>query len=406
MKVVILTAGIGKKLEPLTDTRPKPMIEICGEPVLARLCRFIQEIGISHAEVIIGHHHEKITTYFESHPMQNFSVRYIPQEYPASVGNAILCAKHRIEPSDYFMLLYGDILFSRNMLRSLMNSFKSLQKPVASVCLTNDSRAFGNIYMDHQMNITEIIEKPQRSDLGNYILAGAFILPGTIFKYLEDAQENIIDALRRLSHSDGFCASIWEGSWVDLGYPWDILTANQIVMNEWLESKIATDFVQEPGCFIKGPVVIESGVSIKAGANIVGPCFIGSGSFIGHNALVRNYTSIGSDSIVGFGVEMKNSVVFRKTEIGRLSFIGDSVIGENANIGSGTVLVNINIDQSNVLISCNGSMIDSGLIKLGSFVGDDCWIGAGNTFLPGTKIRARHIINHHSTLTLNSTEDQ
>ncbi len=397
MKVLILTGGPGKKLEPLTETRPKPMIEICGEPLLKRLMRFLQEIGLNQADVVLGHQGDKVRRYFEGIESHKASTRYIEQKNPSGIGQAILHARERISPSDFFMLIYGDILFSKNMLASLLNSFRSLRKPVASVCLTRDSRDFGNIYMNEEMRITEIIEKPERHDMGNYVLAGAFILPGTIIQHLESCNGNLIEAFRFLSDSEGIFASIWEGCWVDLGYPWDILSANQIVMNEWYESRIAADLVLEPGAQIRGPVVIEPGVVVKAGANIIGPCFIGANSFIGHSALVRNYTSIGADSIVGFGVEMKNAVLFNQTETGRLSFIGDSIIGENVNIGSGTVMVNINLDQSPVEVDICGESINSGLIKLGSFVGDNTWIGAGHTLLPGTKISSGRSIPHYGT---------
>ncbi|MBN1354879.1 NTP transferase domain-containing protein [bacterium] len=399
MKTMILTAGAGRKLDPLTETRPKPMIEICGEPLLSRLFRSLQEVGISHVDVVIGHHGDKIREYYSHKPVDDISIHYLDQESPKGVGDAVLTGRPRIAPGDFFLLVYGDILFSRNMIGSLLNSFKSLKKPLASVCLTRNSRDFGNIYMDHEMRINDIIEKPQRSDLGNYILAGAFLLPGTIMDYLSRCENRFIDALILLAKNEGLYASIWEGEWVDLGYPWDILEANQMLMKQWKTSRIASDLIQEPGSHIVGPVVIESGVILKSGANVIGPCFIGAGSFIGHNALLRNFTSIGAKSIVGFGVEMKNSVLFEQVEIGRLSFLGDSVIGRNVNIGSGTVMVNINLDQSRIRVSCDGDVVDSGLIKLGALVGDNTWIGAGHTLLPGTKISSGSIIPHHSTHT-------
>ena len=397
MKVMILTAGMGRKLEPLTETRPKPMIEICGEPLLYRILRSLKSIGINSANVVLGHHGERIQNHLSDYPIHDFHVRYIQQNQPSGVGNAILSESGWINQSDYFLLVYGDILFSQNMLASIINSFKLLRKPLASVCLTRKPHDYGIIYMNHEMKITEIIEKPDRSDLGNYILSGAFILPGSFLEYLNRSSENFIEALIKLRDNEGLFASIWEGNWIDIGYPWDILTANQIVMNEWSESRIASDLIQEPGSLIQGPVVIEPGVVLKAGAHILGPCYIGANSFIGHNALLRNYTSVGPSSIIGFGVEMKNSVLFKQAEIGRLSFIGDSILGERVNIGSGSVMVNINLDQTNVKVDICGNLVDSGLKKLGSLVGDGSWIGAGNTFLPGTKISSDKNIPHHST---------
>lgn len=398
MRVIILAGGLGKKLEPITQTRPKTMIEICGKPLLGRLISCLQSVGINQLEIVVGKYGEKIKQFCRENLLSDLSFHFASQKKPSGTGDALLTISERISPSDYFLLIFGDILFSGNLFNSLLNSFRSHRKPLAAVCLTQHSGDFGNIYMDHEMRITEIIEKPQRKDLGNYILAGAFILPGTIMNYLYEHQGNFIEALLQLSRQEGLFASIWEKNWIDLGFPWDILTANQLVMKEWTESRIAADLIQENGSQIQGPVVIEAGVTIKAGAHIIGPCYIGAGSFIGHNALIRDYTSIGARSIVGYGVEMKNSVQFKSAEIGRLSFIGDSVIGENVNIGSGTVMVNINLDHTNVRVKIEEIEVDSGLLKLGTLVGDNAWIGAGHTFLPGTKIPSSTTIPHHSTL--------
>ncbi len=398
MKTLILTGGQGKRLEPLTSTRPKSMIEICGEPVILRLVKSVKEVGISHADIVIGSKGGQIGALL-SQNIKNFSVKLIEQQQPSGVGNAILTASHRILPTDYFLLVYGDILFSGNMIESLLNSFQTRQKPLAAICLPPDTRDYGNIYMDHEMRILKILEKPDRSDLGNYVLAGAFVLPGTILDHLKSNNGNFIASL--LSLEEGLYASIWEGEWINLGYPWDILNANQLIMSTWKESRIASDVVFEPGSEIQGPVVIESGVVLKSGAYVLGPCFIGEGSFIGHNALLRNYTTIGNRSIVGFGVELKNSVLFHQTEIGRLSFIGDSILGEGVNIGSGTVMVNINLDHSNIQVKFPGKSIDSGLKKLGSLVGDKAWIGAGHTLSPGTKIAPGSVIPHNITVSSN-----
>jgi bifunctional UDP-N-acetylglucosamine pyrophosphorylase/glucosamine-1-phosphate N-acetyltransferase len=192
-------------------------------------------------------------------------------------------------------------------------------------------------------------------------------------------------------------ASIWEEEWIDIAYPWNVLSANQIIMKEWKNSIHSSSMVVEPGVNISGPVVIEDNVIIKAGATIIGPCYIGKNSFIGHNALLRECTSIGAGSIIGFGVEIKNSVIMPGTEIGRLSFIGDSVIGENVEVGSATIMVNVKMDQTTVQVQCGENLVDSGLKKLGSFVGDDAWIGANHTFLPGTKIPAGKVIPHFGT---------
>ncbi|MBN1296331.1 NTP transferase domain-containing protein [bacterium] len=398
MKSIVLTAGQGTRLEPLTDCHPKAMITICGQPLLARLLTSFSRIGCHETAVVINPRHRSMVNRFDRLVSPALpSITWFEQTEGLGVGNGVLAARTYIDTGEYFMLSYGDIMFSDNLLQSLLNSFNSIRKPVAAVCLTRDSSDFGVIYMDQEMRITEIIEKPQQRKLGNYVLAGAFILPGGFISVLADCGGNIIDAFTKFLHSSELYASIWEGEWIDIAYPWSVLAANQMLMREWHQTIQSTSIVIESGVNISGPVVIEDHVTIKSGASIIGPCFIGQNSFIGHHALLRDCTCIGAGSTIGFGVEVKNSVIMAGSEIGRLSFIGDSVIGEHVEVGSATIMVNVRMDQATVSVDICGEPIDSGLKKLGSFIGDHAWIGANHTFLPGTKIPAHHVIPHFGT---------
>jgi bifunctional UDP-N-acetylglucosamine pyrophosphorylase/glucosamine-1-phosphate N-acetyltransferase len=119
---------------------------------------------------------------------------------------------------------------------------------------------------------------------------------------------------------------------------------------------------------------------------------------VGNNVLVRSYSSLGPGSIIGYGVELKNCVLFGGARIGRLSFVGDSVVGEQVDIGSGTMTVNETMDRSPIAVNIRGTMVESGLTKLGAFIGDRAKIGAGNTLAPGTVIEAGTIVPHHFTV--------
>lgn len=307
MKAIILTAGSGTRLEPLTETRPTALIPICGKSILSRTLESLSQVGIQDIAVVINPKYPGLDRLLANlNTPDNPTFTLYKQVHSHGIGHGILAAADFIDERDYFLLAYGDILFSDNMFRTLIHSFNSIKKPVASVSLTANSSDFGIIYMDHEMKINRIIEKPKTPELGNYILAGAFILPGSFFDILKRCSGNVIEAFRILQNTHSLFASIWEGEWIDITYPWSILTANQMVMSQWNHSVMATTTLIEPGTIIAGPVVIEDNVIIKAGAAVLGPCFIGKNSFIGHNALLRENTCIGEGSIIGFGVEVKN----------------------------------------------------------------------------------------------------
>ena len=254
---------------------------------------------------------------------------------------------------------------------------------------------FGNVYLDNQMKITKMIEKPKKAGLGNYVLSGVYILPASFFDLLKNSNKSMEKAFGKLIKKGDITASIWEDDWIDIVYPWDILKANQIIMDSWKKATIAETVNLIGDVKISGSVVIDENVEIKSGTILEGPCYVGKGSFIGNNVLVRKYTSIGADSVVGYGVELKNSILFGKANIGRLSFIGDSVIGYNAYFGPGIITINQADDRKTVRTRLNRKKIDSHLKKLGTFAGDDVTIGANNALLAGTIIPSGKVIPHN-----------
>jgi bifunctional UDP-N-acetylglucosamine pyrophosphorylase/glucosamine-1-phosphate N-acetyltransferase len=216
-------------------------------------------------------------------------------------------------------------------------------------------------------------------------------LPASFIQLLESNGASMEKALKKMVAGDGLRASMWEDEWLDVVHPWEILTANKMIMDSWEESSIAKTAILEANVTLQGIVKIEADVLIKAGAVIEGPCSIGRGSYIGNNSLIRSYTSLGKNCEAGSGVELKNCVVMDNTQIGRLSFIGDSVLGENVDIGSGCMTVNRTVDWKPITVK-NGKRISTGMSKLGAFIGDGVVIGAGNMIQPGTVVHSGEII--------------
>jgi bifunctional UDP-N-acetylglucosamine pyrophosphorylase/glucosamine-1-phosphate N-acetyltransferase len=102
---------------------------------------------------------------------------------------------------------------------------------------------------------------------------------------------------------------------------------------------------------------------------------------------------------VGYGVELKNCVVLQNSRIGRLSFIGDSVLGENVDIGAGSMTVNRTVDWKPIQMQNGKRSFPSGLTKLGAFIGDNVTIGAGNTIQPGTVVTSGKILSSQYSVT-------
>lgn len=144
---------------------------------------------------------------------------------------------------------------------------------------------------------------------------------------------------------------------------------------------------------MKGAVAVGEGTIIRNGAYIIGPVVIGKNCDIGPNCFLRPFTSIGDGVRIGNAVEVKNSIVMNGTHIGHLSYIGDSIIGEDCNFGAGTKVANLRHDGRTVLVELGGKKFDSGRRKLGVIMGDRVHTGINSTINVGTTIASGACIN-------------
>ncbi len=168
-------------------------------------------------------------------------------------------------------------------------------------------------------------------------------------------------------------------------FPWDLLAIQERVMAEW-EEKIFGDV--HPAAVIEGRVQLGKGSRILPGVFIEGNVVIGEGCKIGPNCYVRGSTAIGDRCHIGQSVEIKNSILLSGTNVGHLSYVGDSILGENVNFGAGTIVSNLRHDGRNHLSAVNGIQTDTGRRKFGAVVGDGVHTGIGTLVYPGRKIGA------------------
>ena len=392
MKAIILAAGEGTHLSPFSETRPISMIGVAGQTLLDNTFRLLKSAGINDIFVVVGHKKEKLIERLQEQGQSGLNLHYVEQKRNLGIGHAVMQVKNKVSPGEYFLLVYGDILTADNIYNKVQQSFHSFKCPVASICLPPSNQSFGNVFLNARMEITKLIEKPKGNNLGNYVLSGVFVLPASFFKLLESSGNSMEKALKKVVAGDGLRASMWEDEWLDVVHPWEILAGNKIIMDSWQESSIAKTAILEANVTLQGLVHIDSRAIIKAGAVLEGPCSIGEGSYVGNNSLIRSYTSVGKNCSVGSGVELKNCVVMDNTQIGRLSFIGDSVLGENVDMGAGCMTVNRSADWKPISVKNGKRSIKTGRKKLGAFLGDGVIVGAGNTLEPGTVVAPGKIL--------------
>ena len=403
MKAVIIAAGKGKRLNPITSTIPKPMIPIGGKPLLEHSILNLKEVGITEILIIVGYKEEVIKNYFgEGLSEYNVKIEYATQLEHLGTAHAVNYAKDFVGDDEFF-LMYGDLLTDPQVYKKVLETYeKSSCAGLISLCEVNNPQEYGIISLDNEAYVEKITEKPSVDlNLGNLANAGIFIFNSTIFKAIELTELSIrneyefTDSMQILINQlngkiKGYV--IKDYFWSDIGLPWHLLNANEFLLNNInheIKGKI------EENVQISGKVIIGKNTLIKSGTYILGPCYIGENSLIGPNAFIRPSTSIGNNCHIGMS-EIKNSLIFSNTAIPHFNYIGDSIICENVNLGAGTKISNLRFDNRNVSMNINEKLIDSGRRKLGAIIGPNSQTGINSSVMCGKKIGEGSIIGAHT----------
>ncbi|MFX0141761.1 MAG: bifunctional sugar-1-phosphate nucleotidylyltransferase/acetyltransferase [Candidatus Hodarchaeota archaeon] len=403
MKTLILAAGEGKRLRPLTETCPKPMLLIAGKPLLQHVIENLKSTGLTDFIIVVGFLKEQIMDYFSTGFDLGVKIKYIEQKKPEGPEDAILTARSELENESEFLIAHADIFSDPTMIKRTIETHQKLNpEATISVTLVENPSLYGIVAIDEEARIQQIVEKPKAGFApSSFAVTGIYIFKSEIFDHLSETK-HLDDAIQSIITKKGnIYSSVWEKEWVEIRYPWDILRANEFVLKRKLEGKgsfIAESAEISDEARLKGPVEISNNAIIKAGAEIVGPCFIDENVYIGTNSLVRAYSSIGKDSILGYGTEIKNSVIFPGTKVGRLSFIGDSIIGNKVRFRSSIQVSNfpsvekLGTEDPEITMNIGNESIIVPLRKFGAIIGDGTVLENNISIGPGKKIGRNSII--------------
>ena len=363
-QAVILAAGEGQRLRPFTVNKPKVMLSIGGKPILQYVIESLAQKGIRSIVLVVGYRKEHIFDYLGSGEQLGVEITYITQEKQLGTAHALSQAKAVTDTE--FLVVSGDNLIEADTI----TQFANVRPQAVLVKRVDNPARYGVVTIETGM-VKDIVEKPKVAK-SNVINTGIYAFTSDIFSFIE-AELDIPDALNNML-AQGCAISAVEtgGTWLDVVYPWDILSLNDAVLHR-IPAELGG--IIEPGVSLKGQVSVGKHTVIRSNSYIAGPVVIGHGSTIGPNVCLLPATSIGDNVVISPFTEIENSV-----------------IGSDVNIGPGCIIQNSVIDRGSIVkghfTACSGQTevkIDDEhhVVDIGAMLGEGCNLGNSVVAQPG-----------------------
>lgn len=224
MKAIILAAGRGTRLRPLTDTTPKPLLPILGKPILEHIIGSLPD-AINELIIVVGYKGGQIRKYFGD-SFGGRQISYVEQKEQLGTGHAALLTRHLLKDGERFMFMYADDLHDKKSIeKCLDHNLSMLVKEVA------DPKQFGVVLTDTNNIVTEIEEKPDNPK-SNLVNIGVYMLDTKIFNYKPPLSKKgeyyLTDMVSSLA-KDYPIKAITTSFWHPIGYPKDIEQAELII---------------------------------------------------------------------------------------------------------------------------------------------------------------------------------
>jgi mannose-1-phosphate guanylyltransferase len=327
LKAVLLIGGLGTRLRPLTNDRPKSTVPVLNRPVLEHTLAYLKQYGIHDVILTLNYLPGVIKQYFGDGEKFGVNLIYCLEDEPRGTAGAVKNAEQYLDGT--FFVLNGDVFTNMNLTR--MMAYHRQKKAIATIALTwvDNPSAFGVVETEKNGRVKQFIEKPPPGEATtNWINAGTYIL--------EPEALNVIPAGQPYMFEKGLFPHLlktgrpvygypYKGYWLDMGTPGHYHTINMDMMTQKITCRL-----NKPGrkklLFDKKKVDIDDTAIIKC------PAIIGDGCIIRREAELKAPVILGRDCRLGEGVVVENTVVWDTVTIGAGTKLKDCIVS------SGTVI--------------------------------------------------------------------
>lgn len=335
MKAIILAAGQGTRLRPVTLTMPKPLVPVANQPLIVYAINVLKNAGLTEIGIVVNDLESPIRTQLGDGSALGVKLDYIVQKEQLGLAHAVSISRDFVGNEPFCMLL-GDNIFQDKM-ETLIREFPNSNAEAAIALIeVPDPTRFGIAEIQNG-NITRVVEKPKEPP-SNLAISGAYLFKASIFDAISKIKPSwrneleITDAIQELiAASHAVQAYTLKGWWIDAGKPDAIVQANQLVLGE-LPYTPPLDGKDR----IVGKSDVSSRVIMGEGSQIIdsvvrGPVIIGKNVTV-KNSYVGPYTSLG-DNVTLENSEIEASIVMQNCVIRNIpGRIDSSLLADNSQV--------------------------------------------------------------------------
>jgi len=324
MRVMIMAAGIGTRLRPLTDIMPKPMAPIANKPALYHILRLLHAHGFR--EVVINLHHlpDQIRDYFGDGTGMGMRIVYsYERELLGTAGGVKANASFLGE--DTFLVMSGDALTDIDLTGLVAAHRRYGSIATMAVKEVSDPSLYGVVMADDEDRVVGFQEKPTREEARSRLCnCGIYVFEPSI---LDEIPEGRFDDFGKRVFPDllrkgvPFHAHSIGGYWSDVGNLGEYMHGN----GDALARRVDVDI---PGLEVRPGVWIDDEAQVAASARIDPPVVIGRQCRIGEAAVIEGPCVIGEECIVGAGAHVARSLILEHTVIAQGQIVLDGIIGQ------------------------------------------------------------------------------
>jgi len=326
---VVLAAGEGTRLRPLTRNRPKPMLPAANRPILEHVLDALVDAGMRHIVLVVGYRRERVQEHFGP-TYRDVTLQYAVQGKQLGSGHALLQAREAVEGP--VLVVNGDRVIEASSVRDVADAYEDGSAAAAMAVLEHpDTRQYGAVTL-HDRDVTEVVEKPD-SDEYRLINGGIYAFSPDIFETIdatprEAGELALTDTISRLLDTERVRGVHTQGLWADATYPWDLLAVADEVL--------ARGRVAEP---LRGERVwVHDDATVHPDATLQGPVVVGPDCEVGPSAVLGPTLSLGRNVTVGPNATVERSVVDTDARIDAGSTLRDAVLGGGVHLGAATTV--------------------------------------------------------------------